>query len=70
MHEPDRRVDHRVGEVEEIGAQLLRRQHALVDHRPRGQRGDVEVLDRVLDPLSQDEGEAVELDARLSMRLY
>ena len=51
-----------VGEVRVEGLELLGRQHALVDHRSRRQRGEVDTR-LALGPLAGDEGEALERQA-------
>ena len=63
VHERQRRLHVRVGQIGERRLDLLRRQHALVDQGARRQAGDVETavdrrrrqrVDRVLDPLADD----------------
>ena len=61
VHQRERRLDVRIGQIREHRRDLIRRQHALVDQRLRRQAGDVEDaaarrasqrVDRVLDALA------------------
>jgi hypothetical protein len=51
VDEGERRLERLVGEVREVSGDLRRRQHPLVQDRPRGQRAEVEVI-RSLDRLA------------------
>ena len=60
VHEGEPGFEAGVTQVGEELAQLLGRQHALVDDRPGRQRREVEVVDGVLRPLAHDEGAALQ----------
>ena len=69
MHERQRRGEHRVMQVEVIGAELIGEEHALVDERAAGERHGVEAdvaaagvaVDGVGDHLAQDVEPALEV---------
>ena len=60
VHQRQARLERRVAQVGEELAQLLRRQHPLVDDGAGRQRREVEAVDGVLDPLAQHEGASLE----------
>ena len=64
VHEGERRLEARVGQVGVERLELARREHALVDDRASGQRREVDA-ELVLDALAQREDATVELETGL-----
>ncbi len=60
MHERQAGLEGRVAQVGKELAQLLGGEHALVDDRPRRERGEVQAVDGVLGALAQHEGAPLE----------
>ena len=70
MHEQQRALDARVGEVGEESAELGCGEHALVNDRARRERGEVHLgitpAVLVFHPFASDIRAAIEMNARLS----
>ena len=68
MHQGQRAFEALIVQVREKDLDLGSSEHPLVDHRPRREGGEVDVGQLVFNPLAQDEGPPLEVQAAVAGR--